>query len=176
MDTSQLDLAVHWTARLSAVLFAIALASPAWSTRVSRGSRDLYTAFILAHTAHFFFVAWLANATAGQNMFPGGRSVDDVGGWPTVLAIFAFFYALAFVGLVARRAGPNAGHGLRVANRVTTICLAILFVITYVGLIPQSPWYAVPAGLITAGLVIDAFGGIIRRSRCLNCSSEGGRA
>lgn len=173
MDTSQLDLALHWTARLSAILFAITLASPAWSTRALRGSRQLYLAFMLAHTAHFVFVVRLAQATAGENMFPGGRSVDDVGGWPTVFGIMSFFYALAIVGLIARRAGSTPGHRLRLANRIATTMIGFMFIVTYVQLTFQSSWFALLGILVTVGVLIDTFGEKVRRWRCFPGAPEG---
>jgi len=109
-------------------------------------------------------------------MFPGGRSVADVGGWPTVFSIFAFFYALAFTGFAARRAGPHAGPTLRLANRMTTACIGLLFVVTYVGLIPHSLLYAVRGALVTLGMIIDALGNTIRQPHCLRCAAEGGGA
>lgn len=165
MDTSHLYLVVHWTARLSAVLFAAALLAPALSSLSARRAQTLYLGFIIAHTLHFSFVAWLAKVTGGENMFPGGRSVGDVGGWPAVLGIFAFFYTLALVGLVARRAGPRAGLGLRAAGRFSTTFIGFMFVSTYVPLIARSQWYALPAALVAAGVAVDAIAGRIRRCR-----------
>lgn len=42
-----------------------------------------------ASAAHFVAVSRFAHATNGGNLFPGGRSLDDMGGWPTVLAVYA---------------------------------------------------------------------------------------
>ncbi|UVT16029.1 MAG: hypothetical protein H8K04_00200 [Nitrospira sp.] len=176
MNPVHIDLAVHWSARLSALLFAMALALPALTTRLSRHATALYLAFMIAHTVHFGFVVWMAHVTDGANMFPGGRSVEDVGGWPTVFAIFALFYALAFVGLAARRVGSEAGHTLRRASRVTTTCVGLLFVVTYVGLLPQSLWYAVPGVLVAIGMIIEAFAITVRPPHCLRCAVQGGAA
>ena len=176
MDPVHIDLAVHWSARLSSFLFAVALTLPRLTPRLSRQATELYAAFILAHTMHFGFVGWMAHVTDGANMFPGGRSVTDVGGWPTVLGIFVFFYALASVGLVARQVGPHAGHPLRLANRVTTTCLGLLFVVTYVGLIPHSLWYAVPGAFVAMGMIVDALGNTVRQPHCLRCALQGGAA
>ncbi|UVT15541.1 MAG: hypothetical protein H8K04_17320 [Nitrospira sp.] len=176
MDPVHIDLAVHWSARLSALLFAVALALPALIPRLSRHASALYFAFMMVHTVHFGFVVWMAHMTGGANMFPGDRSVADVGGWPTVFSIFAFFYALAFVGLVARRAGPNVGHTLRLASRVTTTCLGLIFVGTYLSLIPQSLWYAVPGAFVTLGMIIDVLGNIGRQTHCLRCAVQEGAA
>jgi hypothetical protein len=167
MLTSDLYIAVHWTARLSAVLFAAALAAPALYNLSARRSQSLYLGFILAHTIHFSFVVWLAKVTGGENMFPGGRSVGDAGGWPAVFGVFAFFYALAFVGLAARRAGPRARLGLRAAGRFSTAFIGFMFVSTYMPLIARSRWYALPAALVVAGVAVDMLGGRIRRLRCL---------
>ena len=58
----------------------------------------LYLGFMAAHAAHFTLVARYAMVTGGQGLFPGGRSMNDVGGWPTVASIYTFFAGLAFTG------------------------------------------------------------------------------
>ncbi len=73
LDHSDLYTAVHWTARVSALLFAAALGVPVLFRVSERRSATLYLAFILAHTVHFSFVIWLAKARDGARMFPGAR-------------------------------------------------------------------------------------------------------
>jgi hypothetical protein len=144
---------VHWSARLSAILFALSLAAPVLPRFLARRSESLYLGFVAANTVQFLFVTLLALATGGANMFPGGRSVADVGGWPAVFGIFAFFYTLAFVGWVGRRAG--ASSRLRTAGVLSRAFVGFMFVSTYVPLIARSAWYALPCALVAAAVVVD---------------------
>ncbi|WP_437915611.1 hypothetical protein WME73_10820 [Sorangium sp. So ce302] len=163
MHTSDLYLAVHWTARASALLFAAALVAPALFRSSGQRSQGFYLGFILAHTIHFMFVIGLVRATGGANMFPGGRSVADVGGWPAVFGIFALFYALAFIAFAARRMGTRARSTLRVAGRLSTLFLGYMFVSTYVPLVSRSRWYALPAAIVATAVLVDASGRRLRR-------------
>jgi hypothetical protein len=164
MTVPELYTAVHWTARASAVLFALALLAPTLSLR-----RPLmpYVGFMLAHTIHFSFVVWLALVTGGARMFPGGRDIADVGGWPAVFGVFTLFYVLASLGLLARHRGRNAGRALRLGGRFATTFLGYMFVSTYVPLMTRSPWFAVPAALITAAVFADLLGERLRRIGCI---------
>ena len=80
-----LHLAMSWTARLSAVLFALSLVVPALSCLRAGHAGRVHVAFIVTQTLHFTFVAWLANTTGGAGMFPGGRS--DSKAWRVVGAV-----------------------------------------------------------------------------------------
>ncbi|HWO08670.1 MAG TPA: hypothetical protein VNN80_04300 [Polyangiaceae bacterium] len=155
MTVPDLYTAVHWTARASAVLFALALWAPVLGLR--RQQRP-YLAFMVAHTVHFGFVVWLALVTGGARMFPGGRDIADAGGWPAVFGIFAFFYALASVGLLARHRGRDAGGALRLGGHLATTFLGYMYVSTYVGLVTRSPWYALPAALVGVAVLVDLAG------------------
>jgi hypothetical protein len=149
-----LHLAMSWTARLAAVLFALSLLVPALSRQRAGQAGRIQVAFIVAQTLHFAFVAWLASATGGAGMFPGGRSVAEVGGWPVVVAIFALFYAVAFIALAARRSG-TAQTRLRTAGKLSTAFIGFMFVATYLPLVARSGWYALLALLVTAAVVAD---------------------
>jgi hypothetical protein len=169
MDTADLYLAVRLTARLSALLFAVALIAPFVLPMGQRQRRSQapFVAFMAAHTVHFGFVIGLVLATGGEGMFPGGRDVADAGGLPAVFGIFAFFYLLAGVALVQRRAGPSAGRMLHLAGRFATAFLGYMFVSTYVPLVARSPWYALPTALVATAVVLDLFAGKLRRMSCL---------
>jgi hypothetical protein len=149
-----LHLAMSWTARLSAVLFALSLLVPALSAQRAGHAGRIHVAFIVAQTLHFAFVAWLASATGGAGMFPGGRSVADVGGWPVVLAIFALFYAVAFIALAIRRSGTHQTR-LRTIGKLSTAFIGFMFVATYLPLVARSGWYALLALLVTAAVAAD---------------------
>ncbi|HZA05570.1 MAG TPA: hypothetical protein VE617_13480 [Propionibacteriaceae bacterium] len=97
-DTTQL---VRRTARTSALLFAAAQATSAFPP-TQRASRGFYAAFLAAHAAHFVAVTRYAVRTGGHNLFPGGRSLSDVGGWPTVAGIYVAFAGLAVTGWLAQ--------------------------------------------------------------------------
>jgi hypothetical protein len=170
MNSSDLYIAVHWTARLSALLFAAALLAPVLLREQDgrRRSQVLFLAFLAAHTVHFSFVLALAFETGGKRMFPGGRDIADVGGMPAVFGIFAFFYLLAVAALLQRRAGSRAGTLLRVAGRFSTAFLGYMFVTTYIPLVERSPWYALPAALIATAVVLDLFAEKFRHVRCFS--------
>jgi hypothetical protein len=167
VNTSDLYTAVHWTARLSALLFAAALAAPLLPRPLARRSQALYVGFVLANSLQFLSVTWLARMTGGANLFPGGRSLADVGGWPAMFGIFGFFYALALVGFVARQRGARASSGLRAAGTFSTTFIGFMFVATYVPLVARSRWYAIPAVLVAASVLVNIMGERLRRLRCL---------
>jgi hypothetical protein len=131
MSTASVHRVVRLTARTSALLFAAAqVTSAARPTR--RASRRLYAAFLLAHTAHFAAVTRYAIITGGRHLFPGGRNLADVGGWPTMAGIFGVFYGLAATGWPAP---PRAllAHWVRrpVVRGVSTGVIAAMFASVY---------------------------------------------
>lgn len=170
MSSSDLYVAVHWTARLSALLFAAALVAPSLFREPDgrRRSQLAFVAFLAAHTVHFASVLALISETGGNKMFPGGRDVADVGGMPAVFGIFAFFYLLATLALLERRAGPRAGTTLRLAGRCSTAFIGYMFVSTYIPLVERSPWYALPAALIATAVLLDLFAERVRHLRCFS--------
>jgi uncharacterized membrane protein YeaQ/YmgE (transglycosylase-associated protein family) len=153
LNNSALHRYVRLTARSSALLFAAAQATSAFGPRVERAWRPLYLGFMAAHAVHFAVVARYAKVTGGRALFPGGRNLNDVGGWPTVAGIYTFFAGLAITGWAA--GAPTAtGHGRRqTAGRATTGLIGAMFVGTYLGQLTQSRWYAVPATLVGAAVV-----------------------
>lgn len=169
MDTADLYLAVRLTARLSALLFAVALIAPLVLRTGQRQPRSLlpFVAFVAAHSVHFGFVIALVLATGGEGMFPGGQDVADAGGLPAVFGIFAFFYLLAGVALVQRRAGPRAGWALHLAGRFSTVFLGYMFVSTYIPLVARSPWYALPTTLVATAVFLDLGSEKLRVMSCL---------
>ena len=171
--------AVRLTARTSALLFAAAQAVSARGPAARPPGRPLYLGFLAAHGVHFAAVTRYARVTGGQNLFPGGRSLSEVGGWRTVLGIFAAFAALAGAGwfgdgaAVTERA-PRAALAGTVARRI----IATMFVGTYLGQLPRSPFYAVPAALVAAATLARVPGDprsrtrTERRSFALNAGSN----
>ena len=72
---------------------------------------------MVAHAVHFVAVTRYAVRTGGRTFFPGGRSLQDVGGWRTVAGIYGAFAGLALTGsgsASARPPGPDwsGGRGL----------------------------------------------------------------
>ncbi len=153
-STAQVYRAVQLTARSSALLFAAAQATSALGPRAGRAPRILYLAFMAAHAVHFTVVARYAVVNRGRDLFPGGRSLHDVGGWRTVAGIYTFFAGLAVTGWIAGAPRAAGQPTLRVAGRAATGLMAAMFVEVYLGQLPRSRWYALPitvvAGSVTA--------------------------
>jgi len=126
----------------------------------------LFLVFIVAHTIHFGVVTARVLQTGGKGMFPGGRDVADAGGLGAVLGIFALFYFVAGVALLARRYGQHVPVVLCWAGRAATVFLGYMFVSTYLSLVDRSAWYAIPAALIGLAVVLDLFGPESRRFGC----------
>lgn len=145
---------VRLTARLSALLFAAAEAAPALGSNTARWSRRLYPAFMLAHAAHFAAVSRYAMVTGGRDLFPRGRSMTDVGGWPTVLGIYVLFSVLAVAGWAGIEPGVPSRPKIRIVGRAATGLIAAMFVGTYLGQTARSKWSAVPATII--GMAVTA--------------------
>jgi hypothetical protein len=141
---------VRLTARSSALLFAAAQSTSALGQRADRASRPLYLGFMAAHAAHFAVVARYAKVTGGRGLFPGGRNMNEVGGWPTVAGIYILFAGLVFTGWAAGTPVARARPAMRMAGRVATGLIGAMFVGTYLGQLSQSRWYAVPAALVGA--------------------------
>jgi hypothetical protein len=152
--------AVRLTARTSALLFAAAQTAYALGPRAARGWRPLYLGFMAAHGTHFAVVARYAKETGGRALFPGGRNLDDVGGWPTVAAIDALFAGLALTGWAA--GGPSAAQrrGVRIAGLAALSVIGAMFVGTYLGQLPRSGWNAVPALLVASAVIANLRTGI----------------
>ena len=117
MTPHTLHQVVRLTARASALLFAAAQGSSALKP-AQRASRPLYVAFMVAHAVHIVAVTRYAVRTGGRNLFPGGRSLQDVGGWRTVAGIYGAFAGLALTacGQARRPPGPDRSGG-RSRNR-----------------------------------------------------------
>jgi hypothetical protein len=146
--------AIRITARSSAMLFAAAQATEALGPPATRAWRPLYLGFMAAHATHFTLVAKYAKLTGGRAaLFPGGRNLNDVGGWPTMAAIYALFAGLATTGWAARASAATSRRGLRIAGPVATGIIGAMFVGTYLGQLPRSGWSAVPAAIV-AGAVL----------------------
>ena len=155
MKTTSLHRAVRLSARSSAVLFTSAQLSQALRLPTPRAWRPLYVAFVAAHAIHFAFVARFAHRTQGRALFPGGRNMHDVGGWPTVLGIFASFLILATLGWTA--ADPAHAHsgGRRRAGLAGTPLIGAMFVSFYLGQLPRSARHAAPAAVIGAAVLAN---------------------
>jgi hypothetical protein len=157
VSTAQVRRAVQVTARVSALLFAAAQATSALGARTGRAPRRLYLAFMTAHAIHFIAVAWYAKLNRGRDLFPGGRSMREVGGWPTVVGIFAFFSGLAVTASVSGAPRMTDRPGLRAAGQAATWLMSAMFASVYLGQLPRSRWYAMPAaglaGAVSANVV-----------------------
>ena len=145
LTTAQVYRAVRLTARTSALLFAGAQAASAFGPRAAPVSRRLYLAFMAAHAVHFSVVSTYAVVNGGRDLFPGGRSLNQAGGWPTVVSIYTLFSGLALTGWAAggplATTHPKMGTVGHAAIRV----IAVMFVGVYLGQLTRSPWYALPA-------------------------------
>jgi hypothetical protein len=152
-STDALYRAVRLTARSSAMLFAAAQATQVLGPRAAQAWRPLYLGFMAAHATHFTVVARYAKITGGRALFPGGKNLTDVGGWPTVAAIYTLFAGLAATGWAAGASPPRSTRGLGFAGRVATGTIGVMFVGTYLGQLPRSGWNAMPAAIVASAVL-----------------------
>ena len=171
MKTASLHRVVRLTARTSAVLFTSAQVTQALGMRGEsgpttardhparllppRGWRLLYLAFVSAHAIHFAAVARFAHRTDGRALFPGGRDMKNVGGWPALLGIFGLFFALAATGWITARSVARDRSVSRGIGSTATALIGAMFVSFYWGQVPQSRWYAVPGAIISAAVLAN---------------------
>jgi len=158
-STAALHRAIRITARSSAMLFAAAQTAQALGPRTARAWRPLYLGFMAAHATHFTVVARYARITGGRALFPGGRSLNDVGGWPTMAAIYALFAGLATTGWAAGASAATSRRGIRIAGPVATGIIGAMFAGTYLGQLPRSGWNAVPAAIVAGAVVASLAAG-----------------
>ena len=112
VSTAQVYRAVQLTARTSALLFAAAQATSALGPRAAQASRTLYVAFMAAHAVHFAVVARYAVVNGGRDLFPGGRSLHDVG-W--------LAHGGRHLHLLRRPGRHRLGHGRATGGRPATV-------------------------------------------------------
>ena len=138
---------VRLTARISVALYSLGLggfAVAAYRGREPRAPQKTLQAFIVSHTIHFGFVAWLTVATAGENIARrGGPLLTSVVGVVFYVASFAMLF-----GVRQRRRSALIG--------ATVIWL--MFVLTYIGRIPRDAIYALPVGVTSIALGAYLFG------------------
>ena len=149
--------AVRMTARASALLFAGAQATAALGPPTARASRPLYLAFMGAHAAHFAVVTRYAKVNGGRDLFPGGRSMNEVGGWPTVLSIYFLFSVFALTGWAAGAPPGTVQPALRKTGHAATGLIGAMFVGTYLRQLTRSRWYVLlattEAGAVAANIL-----------------------
>jgi uncharacterized membrane protein YeaQ/YmgE (transglycosylase-associated protein family) len=151
--TATIYRAVRLTARSSALLFAASQATQALGPGAAPAWRPLYLSFMAAHATHFAVVARYAKITGGRALFPGGRNLSDVGGWPTVATIYTLFAGLAATGWAAGASPSRDRRGLGIAGRIATGTIGAMFTGTYLGQLPRSGWNAVPAVIVAAAVL-----------------------
>lgn len=157
MDGSSPDLLlelVRITARISAVVFAAALAAGATEhfapgapfSRRGAGWK-LLGALLVSHTIHFAFVFALTLRTHGEN-------VAHRGGWILTSVVGVVFYAATGGALMLRRVPPATRTRAGVAgDAVLCSLVGAAFLEIYVGRMGQSPLFAVLGGLVLAGML-----------------------
>lgn len=161
-STARVHRAVQLTARTSALLFSAAQATSALGPRTGSAPRLLYLAFMAAHAIHFSVVARYAVVNGGRDLFPGGRSLQDAGGWATVAAIYTFFAGLAVTGWATGTPRAASTHATRIVGRTATWLMAAMFVEVYLGQLPRSRWYAVPATVVAGAVTANVVGERLR--------------
>jgi hypothetical protein len=152
MKTATLHRTVRLTARTSAALFTTAQIAQALRRPTPSAWQALYVAFVAVHAVHFGFVTSFAQRTQGRALFPGGRNMHDVGGWPTVLGIFGGFFILTAVGWIA---APADGHANRSPGVAATTLIGAMFVSFYLQQVPRSHWHALPGAIIGAAVLAN---------------------
>ena len=163
--TARIYRAVHLTARTSALFFSGAQTASALGPRAERASRALYLAFMAAHAVHFSVVARYAVVNGGRDLFPGGRSLDDVGGWPTVAGIYAVVSGLAITGWLTGAPRASRRPAAQSIGHTATAVIAAMFVSVYLGQLRQSRWYAVPATVVAGAVTANVVAQRIRQQR-----------
>jgi len=149
---------VRVTARTSAMLFASVQAAPLAGWRGARASDALYRAFLVAHAVHFTAVTRYAVLTGGHDLFPGGRDLDDVGGWPTVAGIFTGFAGVASIGWFGRPTRTGVTPRTRAAGTAARTVVGTMFTGTFASRIARSAWYAVPTVISGTATVLAIMG------------------
>jgi hypothetical protein len=172
MSCAALLRAVRLTARASGLLFAAAQITAALGRPAMRASRPLYHAFMAVHAAHFTAVARYAVVSGGRNLFPGGRNMADVGGWPTVVAIYSFFAALALTGRAYAAPSTTDTRPAGIASRLATGFIGAMFVGTYLGQRTRSSGYVVLATVIGSAVAANQ---LSRRRTAQGGSADRGR-
>ena len=149
MGPDEVHTLVVVTGRLSATLFVAALCGAVLPWRAVQ----LWVGFLSAHTIHFAAVLSFAILNKGRDLFPGGMSLADAGGWPALAASATFFYSLAVTNLVSMRRGPRAGRWLRLAGPIAASLIGSMFLATYMPLVGISAFFAIPVLAVSAALV-----------------------
>jgi hypothetical protein len=141
MSPPQIAFWVRLTARISVTLYSLGLggfAVAAWRGREPRTALRVLQSFVLSHTIHFGFVAWLTVSTAGEN-------ITRRGGWLLTSLVGVVFYAASFAMLFGVRwHRPSAVLG--------AIVIWLMFVITYLGRIPTNAVFALPVAATSLAL------------------------
>jgi hypothetical protein len=147
MSPPQIAFWVRLTARISVALYSLGLggfAVAAWRGREPRAALRVLQSFVLSHTIHFGFVAWLTVATAGEN-------ITRRGGWLLTSLVGVVFYAASFALLFGvQRHRRSAVLG--------AIVIWLMFVLTYVGRIPTNIVFALPVAVTSIALGAYLFG------------------
>jgi hypothetical protein len=147
MSTPQIAFWVRLTARISVALYSLGLggfAVAASRGRDPRAAMKVLQSFVLSHTIHFGFVAWLTVATAGEN-------ITRRGGWLLTSVVGVVFYAASFAMLFGvRRHRPSGVSG--------AVVIWLMFVLTYAGRIPGNPVFALPVAATSIALGAYLFG------------------
>jgi hypothetical protein len=141
VSPSQIAFWVRLTARLSVTLYSLGLGGIALAASRDRNplaAMRVLQSFVLSHTIHFGFVAWLTIATAGEN-------IARRGGWLLISVVGAVFYVASFALLFGVRQ-----H--RLPAVVGAIVIWLMFVITYLGRLPTSAVFALPVAASSLAL------------------------
>ncbi len=147
MSPSQIAFWVRLTARTSVALYSLGLGGVAFAAargRDPRAALKIMKAFVVSHTIHFGFVAWLTIATAGEN-------IARRGGWLLASIVGVVFYVASFAMLFGVRQ-----H--RLSAVVGAIVIWLMFVITYLGRIPTNIVFVLPVAATTLALGGYLFG------------------
>lgn len=141
VSPSQIAFWVRLTARLSVTLYTLGLggvAAAGFRGRDPRAAMRVLQSFVVSHTIHFGFVAWLTVATAGEN-------IARRGGWLLAIVVGVVFYLASF----ALLSGVRQHRRPAVAG---AIVIWLMFVITYLGRIPTSAVFALPVAASSLAL------------------------
>jgi len=90
--------------------------------------------------------------------------VNELGGWPTVIGIYAFFSSLAITGWIMGAPRPNGVTSMRPLGQAAMWLIAAMLVGTYLRQVPRPRLCAVPATAEAAAATVNVVAQRLRQA------------